>query len=74
MLYLNGDASKEWIPVASGTDLVPRHVFHGRLPGQELAIWRADDGFVNIWQNRCLHRGVRLTIGTNDGAQRNDCA
>ena len=69
VLYLNGDVSKEWIPVASGTDLVPRHVFHGRLPGQELAIWRADDGFVNIWQNRCLHRGVRLTIGTNDGAQ-----
>ena len=69
VLYLNGDVSKEWIPVASGTDLVPRHVFHGRFPGQELAIWRADDGFVNIWQNRCLHRGVRLTIGTNDGAQ-----
>ena len=59
----------DWIPVASSTDLVPRHVFHGRLTGQELAIWRADDGFVNIWQNRCPHRGVRLTIGTNDGAQ-----
>jgi len=69
VISLNGDAQKEWIPVASGTDLVPRHVFHGRLLDQDLAIWRADDGFVNIWRNRCLHRGVRLTIGTNDGAQ-----
>ena len=66
---LEGDALKEWIPIASGTDLVPRHVFHGHLPGQDLAIWRADDGFVNVWQNRCRHRGVRLTIGANDGAQ-----
>ena len=45
---LEGDALKEWIPIASGTDLVPRHVFHGHLPGQDLAIWRADDGFVNV--------------------------
>ncbi len=69
MICLNGDAPKGWIPIASSTDLVPRHVFHGCLPGQDLAIWRADDGFVNIWQNQCPHRGVRLTIGTNDGAQ-----
>ena len=69
MNRLEGDALKEWIPIASGTDLVSRHVFHGRLPGQDLAIWRADDGFVNVWQNRCRHRGVRLTIGANDGAQ-----
>jgi ferredoxin-NADP reductase/nitrite reductase/ring-hydroxylating ferredoxin subunit len=54
-------------PVASSTDLVPRHVFAGRLFGQELALWRADDGHVNVWENRCLHRGVRLTIGVNLG-------
>ena len=30
-------------------------------------MWRADDDFVNVWENRCLHRGVRLSIGTNDG-------
>ncbi|MCB1970157.1 MAG: 2Fe-2S iron-sulfur cluster binding domain-containing protein [Geminicoccaceae bacterium] len=56
-----------WHPVASSTDLVRRHIFHGRLWGQELAIWRADDGNVNVWENRCLHRGVRLTIGVNLG-------
>ena len=45
------------------SDLVPRHVYQGELHGRELAVWRADDGFVNVWENRCLHRGVRLTIG-----------
>jgi ferredoxin-NADP reductase/nitrite reductase/ring-hydroxylating ferredoxin subunit len=58
-----------WYPVASSDDLPFRHVYHGQLLGQELAIWRADDGYVNIWENRCLHRGVRLSIGINDGAE-----
>jgi len=58
-----------WYPVASSEDLPFRHVYHGQLLGQELAIWRADDGNVNVWENRCLHRGVRLSIGINDGAE-----
>jgi nitrite reductase/ring-hydroxylating ferredoxin subunit len=56
-----------WYPIAASHDLPFRHVFHAKLLGQELAAWRADDGFVNVWQNRCLHRGVRLSIGINDG-------
>jgi phenylpropionate dioxygenase-like ring-hydroxylating dioxygenase large terminal subunit len=51
----------------SRTDLPPRHVYHGQLWGRELAVWRADDGFVNVWEKRCLHRGVRLSIGLNEG-------
>ncbi|MDB5536068.1 MAG: Rieske 2Fe-2S protein, partial [Devosia sp.] len=58
-----------WYPVASSTDLPLRHVFHGQLLGRELAIWRADDGNVNVWENRCLHRGVRLSIGINEGGE-----
>ena len=42
-------------------------MFHGQLLGEELAIWRSDDGAVNAWENRCPHRGVRLSIGTNLG-------
>ena len=58
-----------WHPIAASTDLPFRHVFHGQLFGRELAVWRADDGHVNVWENRCLHRGVRLSIGINDGAE-----
>ncbi len=58
-----------WHPVASEHDVPYRHVYHGQLLGRELAVWRADDDFVNVWENRCLHRGVRLSIGSNDGTE-----
>jgi ferredoxin-NADP reductase/nitrite reductase/ring-hydroxylating ferredoxin subunit len=58
-----------WYPVASSTDLVKRHVYQAQLLGREFAVWRADDGYVNVWENRCLHRGVRLSIGINDGRE-----
>ena len=56
-------------PVAGCADLVPRHVVPSRLFGRELAVWRADDGFINIWEDRCIHRGTRLSLGINDGAE-----
>jgi ferredoxin-NADP reductase/nitrite reductase/ring-hydroxylating ferredoxin subunit len=58
-----------WYPIAAANDLPFRHIFHGQLLGHELAVWRADDGFVNVWENRCLHRGSRLSIGVNDGRE-----
>ncbi len=58
-----------WHPIAASSDLVPRHVFHAQILGRELALWRADDDNVNAWENRCLHRGVRLSIGINDGTE-----
>src|SRR3954467_3144994 len=62
-------ARDKWHPIAAADDLAYRHVFHGQLLGREFAVWRADDGYVNIWENRCLHRGVRLSIGINDGRE-----
>ena len=61
------ECKRRWFPVCRSGEAVPRHVFHTALLGQELAIWRSDDGFVNAWENRCPHRGVRLTVGTNLG-------
>jgi ferredoxin-NADP reductase/phenylpropionate dioxygenase-like ring-hydroxylating dioxygenase large terminal subunit len=58
-----------WHPIAASDDLPFRHVYHGQLLGREFAVWRADDGYVNVWENRCLHRGVRLSIGINDGRE-----
>jgi ferredoxin-NADP reductase/nitrite reductase/ring-hydroxylating ferredoxin subunit len=58
-----------WHPIAASHDLPLRHVFHAQLQGREFAVWRADDGYVNVWENRCLHRGVRLSIGINDGRE-----
>lgn len=66
---MNAPARSRWYPIAAGHDLPFRHVYHGQLLGRELAVWRADDGYVNVWENRCLHRGVRLSIGISDGAE-----
>ncbi len=61
--------TSSWFPVASEDDLAPRHVFHTALCEQELALWRDDSGQANVWENRCPHRGVRLTIGANLGTE-----
>jgi ferredoxin-NADP reductase/nitrite reductase/ring-hydroxylating ferredoxin subunit len=58
-----------WYPVAAETDLPFRHVYQTILLGYEMALWRADDDTINVWENRCLHRGVRLSIGVNEGAE-----
>lgn len=62
-------SDSNWYPIASSEDLPFRHVYQGQLLGRELAVWRADDGNVNAWENRCLHRGVRLSIGINEGGE-----
>jgi nitrite reductase/ring-hydroxylating ferredoxin subunit len=56
-----------WFPVARMEEAVPRHVVQVQLLGQELAVWRDDARRINAWENRCPHRGVRLSIGINDG-------
>ena len=61
------ERERRWFPVCRSAEAAPRHVLHSALLGQELAIWRSDDGIVNAWENRCPHRGVRLTVGTNLG-------
>jgi len=64
-----GSLHQEWHVIASSEDLPFRHVYQTRLLGQELAVWRDDNGVVNVWENRCPHRGVRLSLGVNIGNQ-----
>jgi nitrite reductase/ring-hydroxylating ferredoxin subunit len=56
-----------WFPVARSAEIAPRHVAQAQLLGREIALWRSDAGAVNAWENRCPHRGVRLSIGYNMG-------
>ncbi len=62
-------ANRGWYPVAASADAVPGHVAAGRLWGSDLVIWRDDNGTVNVWPDRCLHRGVRLSLGSNTGTE-----
>lgn len=33
------------------------------LDGQALAVWRGEEGPVRVWEDRCPHRGMRLSFG-----------
>ncbi|MBK7532306.1 Rieske (2Fe-2S) protein [Piscinibacter sp.] len=54
----------EWHPVAPSHHLrAGDNIVAGFAKGEELALWRSKDGGVQAWENRCPHRGLRLTMG-----------
>ncbi len=54
----------QWHPVMPSSQLPQSaNVALGFLLGDELALWRADDGTPQAWANRCPHRGLRFTLG-----------
>ncbi|MGB6055771.1 MAG: Rieske (2Fe-2S) protein, partial [Burkholderiaceae bacterium] len=58
-----------WYPIARSEEAPPRHVFQAQLFGYEFAVWRDDRGAVNVWENRCPHRGLKLSLGINTGSE-----
>lgn len=52
-----------WTPIALSRD-APRGVTRAViLGGQELVIWRSESGALQVWEDRCPHRGMRLSFG-----------
>jgi ferredoxin-NADP reductase/nitrite reductase/ring-hydroxylating ferredoxin subunit len=61
--------TRSWYPIARSDEAPPRHVYQAQLFGYEFAVWRDDRGLVNVWENRCPHRGLRLSLGINTGTE-----
>ena len=59
----------DWHPVAASGDLVPDRLVSARLLGQDMVLWREPDGSVRAWEDRCPHRGTRLSIGHIEGGE-----
>ena len=57
----------DWHPVAAVADVPPGKLVAARLLGREVVLWRAADGNVRAWEDRCPHRGTRLSIGRIEG-------
>lgn len=57
----------DWHPVATRRQLAAQPIHPVRLLGEELVLWQAD-GAVAAWQDLCLHRGTRLSLGKVRGA------
>ncbi len=53
----------DWHPVAASAGLAIGAMQPVRLLEQELVIWRSGDGVVQAWDDRCPHRGARLSLG-----------
>ena len=52
-----------WVPVALADGLKPGGVMRAVVEDEDLVVWRTTDGAVNAWNNRCPHRGMRLSFG-----------
>jgi phenylpropionate dioxygenase-like ring-hydroxylating dioxygenase large terminal subunit len=53
----------DWHPVAAGAALAAGALLTARLLEQELVLWRDAGGAVHAWDDRCPHRGARLSLG-----------
>lgn len=58
-----------WYAVALADDIEPGSATGTRLFGRELVVWRDDAGQSHVWQDRCPHRGTRLSFGFVRGSQ-----
>jgi nitrite reductase/ring-hydroxylating ferredoxin subunit len=52
-----------WTPVALAADLPPGTVVGVVVDGSEVAIWRDAEGRAHAWEDRCPHRGMKLSFG-----------
>ncbi|GAN54332.1 oxidoreductase protein [Tanticharoenia sakaeratensis NBRC 103193] len=52
-----------WHPVALGADIPAGTVAPVRLHGDEVVLWRDEAGILHAWEDRCPHRGMRLSFG-----------
>ncbi len=60
-------AAQRWYAVARAAEVAAPHLLPVQLCGVELVLWRDAGGQINAWEDRCPHRGVRLSIGLHRG-------
>jgi phenylpropionate dioxygenase-like ring-hydroxylating dioxygenase large terminal subunit len=56
----------DWHPVVTCDELATRRLVGTRLLGEDIVVWQAD-GRALAWQDLCVHRGTRLSLGRVDG-------
>jgi len=52
-----------WFPVALRKDIEAGRSVGVRLFDRELCVWRDQRGNIHAWEDRCPHRGMRLSLG-----------
>jgi nitrite reductase/ring-hydroxylating ferredoxin subunit len=52
-----------WHPVGLSHSIEAGSSAGTRLFGQELVVWRDTSGMAHVWEDRCPHRGMKLSFG-----------
>jgi len=52
-----------WHPVALSVSIEPGSSAGTRIGGRELVVWRDNGGAAHVWEDRCPHRGMKLSFG-----------
>jgi nitrite reductase/ring-hydroxylating ferredoxin subunit len=60
---MHTESGASWFAVSLADGLEPATSTGIRLRGQEIVLWRDSDGVAHAWEDRCPHRGMRLSLG-----------
>jgi phenylpropionate dioxygenase-like ring-hydroxylating dioxygenase large terminal subunit len=52
-----------WVPIALSSSLETATSTGAVVDGRELVVWRDNSGDAHVWEDRCPHRGMRLSFG-----------
>lgn len=52
-----------WVPVALSVDVLAGAASPAVVDGAEIVVWRTVAGRVQVWVDRCPHRGMRFSFG-----------
>ena len=64
--YLDLGLRDQWYPVLASWEVSSNPVGITRL-GENIVVWRDEEGKVHALEDRCPHRGARLSLGWNLG-------
>jgi nitrite reductase/ring-hydroxylating ferredoxin subunit len=56
-----------WYPIVASKDLPAGAVMPAMLHGERLVAWRSREGRLGIWNDRCPHRSMSLSLGSTLG-------
>lgn len=59
--------TEQWIPLVPSVLIEAGEVEQFLVEAKDVAVWRSMQGHVQIWENRCPHRSVRLSLGQVHG-------
>jgi len=58
---------RDWVPAALAKAVGIESTVRTYIHAQDIVLWRGADGIIRAWENRCPHRGMRLSFGAVRG-------